>query len=576
MVALTLTGAGDTIQLYPLDLSPPVVIIPPDVMTQALYRRYRPQTFEDVVGQKHVADTLRNALRLERIAHAYLFTGPRGTGKTSTARILTKAVNCLAPDVDDRPDNTCSICQAINDGSLLDLIEIDAASNTSVDDVRELRERVAFAPSVAAYKVYVIDEVHMLSTSAFNALLKTLEEPPAHVIFILATTEPHKIPATVLSRCQRFDFHRISTRDIAGHLADLAQREGVSITPEALGIIARSATGSMRDGVSLLDQITAYGHEEVGADLVRDVLGMVSGAAVSDLTDAMAIRDPAKVLGKLHELIGQGVELSQLVNQMIDHLRTLLLLNVAKDASLVDLPDALMQEAQAQARQFNAPQILHAIHALNEAGLALKTPFAGYLPVELALLDAVGLGETIGTSPEATHVSAPAQPRSQTTKTPPLTRQTAQPSAKPAVASDLEAQWKRIITEMRKHGARAQAMLRGGKPVGIKGDTFVISFVHELHREQVQGSIDSVTEVVSKVMGRPLVVRLVGDNDVPATSANLKATSGPMPTVAAPAPVEPPQPESPPLESDPTVRKAIDEFGARIIRIDQKTSQPTN
>ncbi len=277
--------------------------------------------------------------------HAYLFTGPRGTGKTSTARILTKAVNCQAEDVDARPDNTCPICQAINNGSLLDLIEIDAASNTSVDDVRELRERVAFSPSDATFKVYVIDEVHMLSTSAFNALLKTLEEPPAHVIFILATTEPHKIPATVLSRCQRFDFHRISTRDIAGHLAEIAEREGVSITPEALGIIARSATGSMRDAVSLLDQITAYGHENVDAELVRDVLGMVSGVAVSDLTEALATQDPSKVLGQLHHLIGQGVELSQLVNQMIDHLRTLLLLNVAKDPGLVDLPDSLMESA---------------------------------------------------------------------------------------------------------------------------------------------------------------------------------------------------------------------------------------
>ena len=542
-------------------------------MTQALYRRYRPQTFEEVVGQKHVADTLRNALRLGRIAHAYLFTGPRGTGKTSTARILTKAVNCQAENVDDRPDNTCPICQAINDGSLLDLIEIDAASNTSVDDVRELRERVAFSPSVAAYKVYVIDEVHMLSTSAFNALLKTLEEPPAHVIFILATTEPHKIPATVLSRCQRFDFHRISTRDIAGHLAEIAQREGVSITPEALGIIARSATGSMRDAVSLLDQITAYGHEEVGAELVRDVLGMVSGVAVSDLTEAVATQDPAKVLGKLHELIGQGVELSQLVNQMIDHLRTLLLLNVAKDPSLVDLPDALMQSAQTQAHQFSAPQILHTIHALNEAGLALRTPFAGYLPVELALLDAVGLGEALEPAPVAASTATPTQPRSQTTAPRPSKQQIARPVAKPAVSSDLETQWKRIVTEMRQRSPKTQAMLRSGRPVGIEGDTFIISFRHDFHREQVQGAIDSVIEIVSKVMGRPLVVRLVGENDVPATSANPGPPPVPIPAEASSPPVSPPQPEiSPPsIETDPTVRKAVDEFGARIIHI-----EPTN
>jgi len=524
-------------------------------MAQALYRRYRPQTFEAIVGQKHVADTLRNALRQGRIAHAYLFTGPRGTGKTSTARILTKAVNCQAEDVDARPDNTCPICLAINNGSLLDLIEIDAASNTSVDDVRELRERVAFSPSDATFKVYVIDEVHMLSTSAFNALLKTLEEPPAHVIFILATTEPHKIPATVLSRCQRFDFHRIGTRDIAGHLAEIAEREGVSITPEALGIIARSATGSMRDAVSLLDQVTAYGHEEVDAELVRDVLGMVSGIAVSDLTEALASQEPSKVLGQLHQLIGQGVELSQLVNQMIDHLRTLLLLNVAKDPGLVDLPDSLMQSAQAQARQFKAPQILHAIRVLNEAGMALKTPFAGYLPVELALLDIIGLGEVAGPAPAA--VKQAPQVQAPGTRAP--ERPSTKPTAQPAVDSDLETQWNRVVNDMRKHSPKTQAMLRGGKPVGIEGDTFVISFRHDFHREQVQGSIDSVIEVVSAVMGRPLAVRLVGDVSASESGANPESSPPSSPSqsdVAANS-----------IETDPTVRKAIDELGARITNV---------
>ncbi|HIQ12457.1 MAG TPA: DNA polymerase III subunit gamma/tau, partial [Caldilineales bacterium] len=370
-------------------------------MTDALYLRYRPQTFEDVVGQKHVAVTLRNALRQDRIGHAYLFTGPRGTGKTSTARILAKAVNCLAEDVDARPDNACPICTAINQGRLMDLIEIDAASNTSVDDVRALIEKVAFAPSEARYKVYVIDEVHMLSTSAFNALLKTLEEPPAHVIFVLATTEPHKIPATILSRCQRFDFHRISTRQISEHLAEIARREGMTVSPEALGIIARSATGSMRDAISLLDQVAAYGHTEIDEELVRDVLGMVSGLAISEFVDALAEGDPAETLTRLHELIDKGVELSQFVNQLIDQLRTLLLLNVGKDPSLVDLPDSLLAKAQEQAAKFTAPQLLHTIRALTEAAQALKTPFAGYLPIELALLDALHLGETASVAPSA-------------------------------------------------------------------------------------------------------------------------------------------------------------------------------
>ncbi|MCP4165456.1 MAG: DNA polymerase III subunit gamma/tau [Chloroflexi bacterium] len=541
-------------------------------MAQALYRRYRPQTFEEVVGQKHVAETLRNALRQERIGHAYLFTGPRGTGKTSTARILAKAVNCQAEDVDARPDNSCPICVAINEGRLLDLIEIDAASNTSVDDVRELRDRVAFAPSEADYKVYVIDEVHMLSTSAFNALLKTLEEPPAHVIFILATTEPHKIPATVLSRCQRFDFHRIGTREITAHLDEIADLEGVQITPEGLGIIARSATGSMRDAISLLDQITAYGHVEVNAELVRDVLGMVSGAAVSDLIDVIASGDAAKVLNQLHKLIGEGVELSQLVSQMIEHLRILLLLNVGKDASLVGLPDSMLAEAKRQADLFHSTQLLHAIRVLNEAGMALKTPFAGYLPLELALLDTVGLGEVVG-------VSAPVEVEKRRTAKPavPQTRPAAKvsvPEQRPAAAmvpdEDIQQQWNRIIQVIRKHSPRAQAMLRSGVPQGVKEDAFVISFRHDFHREQVEGSIDVVTEAVSSVLGRPISVRLVSDGYEPSSSATPVTRSTPTNPTPSPAPAVEAQsePSPPSLTEDPVVRKAVDEYGAKITRVD--------
>ncbi len=498
---------------------------------QALYRRYRPQAFDDLIGQDHIAATLRNALRQGRIGHAFLFTGPRGTGKTSTARILAKAVNCLATNVDDRPDNTCAICQAINEGRLLDLIEIDAASNTSVDDVRELRDRVAFSPTEAAYKVYVIDEVHMLSTSAFNALLKTLEEPPPHVIFILATTEPHKIPATVISRCQRYDFHRISTREIAHHLGQLAAREGLQVAPEALAIIARAATGSMRDAISLLDQITAYGHQEVDAELVRGILGMVSGAAVSDLADAIASGDPAHVLGQFHRLVGQGVELSQLVSQLIDHFRTLLLLNVGRDPGLVDLPDAVLETVKAQAQRFQPTQILHAIRSLNEAGLGLKTPFAGYLPVELALLDIVGIGalpaQTTAVSERPAQTKPTVAPPRAAGPAPAPHQAPASPAPTPSPAQAapfagdpaLEGYWKQIINAMRQHNPRIQAVLRSGSPLAIDADAFVIGFQHDFHREQVQGAIDVVSQVVSNVIGRPMTVRLVDSKTLPATAS---------------------------------------------------------
>ncbi len=548
-------------------------------MTDALYLRYRPQTFEDVVGQKHVAETLRNALRQDRIGHAYLFTGPRGTGKTSTARILAKAVNCLAEDVNDRPDNACPICTAINQGRLMDLIEIDAASNTSVDDVRSLIEKVAFAPSEARYKVYVIDEVHMLSTSAFNALLKTLEEPPAHVIFVLATTEPHKIPATILSRCQRFDFHRISTRQISEHLNEIARREGLTVTPEALGIIARSATGSMRDAISLLDQVAAYGHTEIDEELVRDVLGMVSGLAISEFVDALAGGDPAEVLTRLHELIDKGIELSQFVNQLIDQLRTLLLLNVGKDPNLVDLPDSLLAKAQDQAARFTAPQLLHTIRALTEAGQALKTPFAGYLPVELALLDALNLDSMTAprekpvekqvSKPASQPVSSP-RPAPRTKKAPPKrTTGSVPPPTKPAAPIDAELAgvWKQLLRVMRGINPKLQAMLRSGEPAGIQGGKFYIRFKYEFHRNQVSAGIDDVNKGLSQVLGRPMEAVILGEND-PLPTASVApqpdAASAPTPT-SDPDPNPDPNPDpDPPLTDHPVIRRAVEEWGGKI------------
>jgi len=541
-------------------------------MTEALYLRYRPQTFEDVVGQKHVAETLRNALRQNRIGHAYLFTGPRGTGKTSTARILAKAVNCLADDVNDRPDNTCPICTAINQGRLMDLIEIDAASNTSVDDVRALIEKVAFAPTEARYKVYVIDEVHMLSTSAFNALLKTLEEPPPHVIFILATTEPHKIPATILSRCQRFDFHRISTRQISEHLAEIARREGLSITPEALGIIARSATGSMRDAISLLDQVAAYGHTEIDEELVREVLGMVSGVAISEFVDALAGGDPAEVLTRLHELIDKGVELNQFVTQLIDQLRTLLLLNVGKDPSLVDLPDSLLGKAREQAAKFTAPQLLHTIRALTEAAQALKTPFSGYLPVELALLDALNLGEMPSSSqpevkmprptppgrrvPPPQPVTPSPLPSKPASSRPKRTRGSAPPPERPfpAVDGELADVWKQLLRTMRSINPKLQAMLRSGHPVAIRGGKFYIRFRYEFHQNQVRAGIDDVNKGLSQVLGRPMEAVVLGEEDpLPAEEADS----------ASPNPNPDPNPPSS-LADHPVVRRAVDEWGGEV------------
>jgi len=255
-------------------------------MSQAYYRKWRPQGWDEVIGQEHIVRTLRSALEQGNLAHAYLFSGPRGTGKTTTARIIAKAVNCLAEEQNARPCNQCENCEAINQGRFLDLIEIDAASNTSVDDIRDLREKINFSPNKGRYKVYIIDEVHMLSNAAFNALLKTLEEPPAHAIFVLATTEVHKIPATVLSRCQRHEFRRIPLNFIQALLKDIAEKENVQVEPAALTAIARQATGSMRDAVSLLDQLASTG-SQVTLELTQQVLGTAAGESVYEVIEAI-------------------------------------------------------------------------------------------------------------------------------------------------------------------------------------------------------------------------------------------------------------------------------------------------
>jgi DNA polymerase-3 subunit gamma/tau len=296
-------------------------------MSQSLYRKWRPINWDGVIGQEHVVQTLRNAVTGERVAHAYLFSGPRGTGKTTTARILAKAVNCLDENLANRPCNQCAHCLGVNQGHFLDLIEIDAASNTSVEDVRDLRDKINFSPNLGRYKVYIIDEVHMLSTAAFNALLKTLEEPPPHAIFILATTEVHKIPATVLSRCQRHEFRRIPVKEIIANLNTLADAEKIQVNPDALSLVARQATGSMRDAISLLDQLASAG-KIITLQLAQDVLGTATSQAVIEVIDAMQKHQSAQGLEAIHRSLDSGSDPRQFARQIVEYLRSLLLVSM--------------------------------------------------------------------------------------------------------------------------------------------------------------------------------------------------------------------------------------------------------
>lgn len=295
---------------------------------QVLARKYRPQKFDEVIGQDHVTKTLKNALTMGRIHHAYLFAGARGIGKTTVARILAKALNCERGPGQE-PCNECQQCRDITEGSSMDVQEIDGASNTGVDDVREIRERTRYLPSSGRYKIYIIDEVHMLSTSAFNALLKTLEEPPPHVVFIFATTEPHKIPATILSRCQRYDFRRIPPTKTADSLGRIASQEGITIDDDALSLIAREASGSLRDGQSLFDQAIAFGGKTITAKTLQDLLGFLDRKVILDFLDAVVSRQPKKALVLLDEVHQTGADLTQLANSLLEMLRHLLVIKVA-------------------------------------------------------------------------------------------------------------------------------------------------------------------------------------------------------------------------------------------------------
>jgi len=291
---------------------------------QALYRKWRPLVFEDVAGQDHVSETLRNSIKNDRIAHAYLFCGTRGTGKTSTAKIFSRAVNCENP-VDGNPCNNCPTCRGIIDGSILDVYEMDAASNSGIDNIREIRDEVIYAPTNSKFKVYIIDEAHMLTTEAFNALLKTLEEPPGHVIFILATTEPHKIPATILSRCQRFDFRRININDIERRLSKIVKEETINITPDAIELVAELADGSMRDGLSILDQCIAYAKEELRYDDIVEIVGIADKRIIFPVAEAIADYNTSEALLLTDGFLQKGKETADFLEELIFHFRALML-----------------------------------------------------------------------------------------------------------------------------------------------------------------------------------------------------------------------------------------------------------
>ena len=546
---------------------------------RALYHRWRPQTFDEVVGQTHVTRTLQNAIATGRVSHAYLFTGPRGTGKTSVARILAKAVNCLSEDA-AKPCNQCTACQAINEGRALDLIEIDAASNTGVDDVRDMREKIGFAPNELRYKVYIIDEVHMLSTAAFNALLKTLEEPPAHVIFILATTEVHKVLPTILSRCQRFDFRRLSLKEIVGKLNTICAAEGIHIEPAALELIARAATGSFRDAESILDQLAAFAEETITIDLVQTLLGTAGLQVVEDLVECVIEKDVPRGLRLINKAVDDGVDPRQLARQLLEHLRGLMLLQLDNE-QLVNVSAETLERMRTQARRIPHKALIQTIKLFNDAAMGVKGGAHPQLPLELAFVEATMLEEPAHVpareAPQAapaglTHAPAAAPSRPQTTERPTAEKAmpSAPPEAPPEAAPEEEAQpaepppapvgdfdtmlqrWPEVMAGVRKLSRNLEALLKDSRPVSLDGTVFTLGFYYPFHKQKVE-------EPKSKALVEQVLQQLFG------TSYTLRCVL--IPKDARQVELERPKTKFDLAAEDPVVREAVKRYGARIVDV---------
>ena len=516
-------------------------------MSQVFYRKWRPQALGEVVGQEHISQTLLNALQAGRVAHAYLFASPRGTGKTSTGRILAKAVNCLVGGHGE-PCNECDMCRDIAQGRALDLVEVDAASNRGIDDIRNLKEKVAFAPNQARYKVYIIDEVHMLTTDASNAILKTLEEPPPHAIFILATTDPHKMLPTITSRCQRFDFHRLSQPAVVSRLLYVCEQEGLEIPPEALKLVARSATGSLRDALNILEQLVGHYSRNIELHQVQELLGLSSDLRAREFARIVLGGDVSAGLDAINRANADGLDLRAFLRQVVECLRELLLVKAGSEGAIEATPEA-MAEMGSVVRDSSMADILDALKEFTQIELRLDN--YSPLPLELALVGTVLHGREGGqpnsqpppaqepakasvpepegrqslqpdsqslplAEPKAVSVPEPeggqggedlktteseSQPPPETRKVVPVpVMQGRQPDSRPVpdpkaqdgegvTVERLKREWRGFVDSLRGEGSggNLDALLRNAcEPVALEGETLKLGFYHNFHREKME------------------------------------------------------------------------------------------
>ncbi len=554
----------------------------------SFYRKWRPKSFEEIIGQERVTRTLQNAIRTNRLVHAYLFAGHRGTGKTTTARILAKALNCVAGPT-PTPDNTCPNCEAIGGGYSVDVIEIDAASNRGIEEIRELRDRIRLAPTEGRYKVYIIDEAHMLTTEAANALLKTLEEPPAHAVLVLVTTEPHRLPPTILSRCQRFDFRRVSQKEIVARLRHIAQSEGFAIEEPALVLIGAAADGSLRDAESILDQLAAFAEGPITPADVQAVLGMVAEEVALRFTAGIIARDARSCLDLVNHTINEGKDVRQVMRTLLDHFRDLLVLKTGTAGDVLDTTEQRLRALQQQAQEANIEDILRALAVLSAAEAEARWSPQPRLLLEIALIRLcrpemdptleglrtrlTAIEQRLGQASPPPAQPKPAPPKS--VPTPPSSEARSAPrtapkpgtkgpmnaDALPAVAAvvetpieaavaieDVRRQWARILEEVKRTKMFCHALLIEGVPLQVDGGHLVIGLrtgynfhVENLHRPENRAVVEGALERVLQHRLRLRCTVLDGTTELP--------------------------PAQPAAETDPVVAKALQLFGGQVVEI---------
>jgi DNA polymerase III subunit gamma/tau len=549
-------------------------------------RKWRPTLFEDVVGQDHVTHTLRNALQSERIAHAYLFSGPRGVGKTTTARLLAKAVNCLHPS-DLNPDNTCENCIEITEGRSFDVLEIDGASNRGVEEIRNLRDSVRYTPTKGRYKVYIIDEVHMLTKEAFNALLKTLEEPPSHIIFIFATTEIHKVPATILSRCQRFDFRRIPTHQIADNLRMIATQEGIELDEEALLLIARKGEGSLRDAQSFFDQVIALCGKSVTHARILEALNVVDQELYFRMTDVMRTVDAHGAIALVDLLMTRGYDLREFVAGLQEHFRNILVVKATGDTKLIEASDVTRTRYQEIASQASILDLLRCQRLVAGTESALRYNAHPRFTLESDMVQLVTMSHAVDvkellerveemkkrmssaevaphripevrSAPPPPGRPAPPNPADAPPYAPPASRpvkSTAPPppppprEAGPSLSEDeLKARWQEFVAAVRKERISLGSLLDETSPLGAAGGTIRVGCANEFQVSSLMRSKEQLAEIAFKVFG--VRHRIVAEQH----------QQGEEPRVNAPG-----APPEVPLDEHPVVKAMKRELGAEPV-----------